>query len=299
MIPASATARAARRGSGVLHERRAVRQRDPPLPRDPRRPRVEQCRARRGPRRVPVGGAPGRCPRGASDPTVRLGSSRERRDRGARGGARARGARSELGCARGRPLRRRRDRRRHRRRAERARPARAAGLWAVDRQLVPRDLERRCSRGRPHGRGDDRARRVARDRPGHRFGALRPGRDRRVPIHAEGAGRHRTGRSPSREDLGVDDPDAGGPRRARGVRRGRRRRGRLVGCDLPEGRPRHGGRRRRARVRRVADCDDDREAHRRPRRRPLRAAHRRTHGRSRHRRRAWASRWRCRARRRR
>ena len=73
--------RAARRGSGVLHERRAVRQRDPPLPRDPRRPRAEQCRARRGPRRVPVGGAPGRCPRGTSDPTVRLGSSRERRDR--------------------------------------------------------------------------------------------------------------------------------------------------------------------------------------------------------------------------
>ena len=105
-------------------------------------------------------------PRRAADPTVRVGE--RSRATGVVALAVALvlvGARSELGCARRRPLRRRGDRRDHRRRAERPRPARAAGLRAVDRQFVPRHLERRCSRGWAHGRGDDRAGRVARAPP--------------------------------------------------------------------------------------------------------------------------------------
>ena len=71
---------------GVLHERRALRQRHPPVSRDPQRPRAEQRGARRRRSRPFLWVRSWRaCPSAAPHPAVRLGEGRHRRDRGLAG----------------------------------------------------------------------------------------------------------------------------------------------------------------------------------------------------------------------
>ena len=125
---------------------------------------LEQRGARVGARGLPPRCARGGCVRGGPHPAVRLGEGRDPRDRRPGAARSCSSASPRAGCARGDPVRGGRDRRGHRRRAERARVASAARLRTLDRQLVPRDLEHRRGVRWPDGRGDDRARRVARGR---------------------------------------------------------------------------------------------------------------------------------------